>query len=170
MPATAPRSTLSRAVLPVLGGLLVFVVLGLATWGAAAIISRNPEQVNDRLAVDVFEVGDVDSLSAIIAANGPLIFPDLVQSGGHRTVVLDHTGDDPASGWRVYYAYPADRDLECKVTQVRGTRQFTDCEGRTLDVEDLAPPDGVFPIVGDTVTIDLRGANEAADQGTSTAP
>src|SRR6187431_298853 len=103
MPRPAPRSTLARAVLPVLAGLAFFVVLGLATWGAAAVLSNNPERVNDRLAVDVFEVGDVDSLSSIIAANGPLIFPDLVKTGGHRTVVLDHTGDDPATGWHVYY-------------------------------------------------------------------
>lgn len=161
-PRSTPRSTLARAVLPVLGGMLFFVVLGLATWGAAAIISRNPDNVNDRLAADVFEVGDVDTLSSIIAANGPLLFPDLARSGGHRALVLDHTGDDPATGWRVYYAFPADRDLTCKVTQVRGTRQFTDCDGRTIDVEDLAPPVGVNPVVGDTVIIDLRGANATA--------
>jgi hypothetical protein len=159
MPSRTPRSTLSRAVLPVLGGLAFFVVLGLATWGIAAVLSDNPERINDRLAADTFDVGDVDSLSSIIADEGPLIFPDLVRTGGTRTIVLDHTGDDPTRGWRIYYAYPADRELTCKVTQVRGTRQFVDCEGRTLDVEDLAPPVGVNPLVSDRVVIDLRGAN-----------
>lgn len=165
MARTAPRSTLARAVLPVLGGIAFFAVLALALWGAAALLSRNPEDVNERLAVDTFEVGDVDSLSSIIEADGPLIFPDLVKAGGTRTVVLDHTGEDPAIGWRIYYAYPADRDLACKVTQVRGTRQFTDCDGRTIDVEQLAPPIGVNPTtLGGIVMIDLRGANAATDE------
>lgn len=156
-----PRSTLARAVLPVAGGLAFFALLALLTWGVAALLSRNPARVEDRLAATTFEVGHVNSLSSIIAAEGPLIFPDLVRTGGTRTVVLDHTGDDPTRGWRVYYAYPADRDLTCKVTQVRGTRQFTDCEGRTLDVEALAPPVGVVPIISDTVVIDLRNAAPA---------
>jgi hypothetical protein len=67
----------------------------------------------------------------------------------------------PTDGWRVYWAYPADRDPTCIVEQVEGTRQFTDCDGRTIDVSELAPPDeGVFPRVEDrtTLVIDLRGA------------
>lgn len=154
-----PRTPLQRALYPVLGGIGFFLVLALATWIAAAILSRNPDQISENLAATTFEVGSTESLSSIIADEGPLIFPDLVRSGGVRTVVLDHTGDDPAVGWVVYYAYPTDRDLDCKVTQVKRTRTFTDCEGRTLDVEDLAPPTGVFPIVsGETIIIDLQQA------------
>src|SRR5215207_2346553 len=111
--AVRARSPLQRAVLPVAGGLLFFVVLGLLMWAAAALIAGSPEDVNERLATTTFEVGDVDSLSSIIAEEGPLIFPDLVRTGGTRTVVLDHTGDAPRNGWQVYFAYPADRDLTC---------------------------------------------------------
>ena len=159
----APRSAFQRAVLPVLGGLLFFVLLGLATWGIAAILSRNPERVNEDLAATTFRVGEIETVADIVAEDGPLIFPDLVRSGGNRTVVLDHTGTDPRRNWRAYYAFPADRTVECKVEQVRGTRTFTDCEGRTLDVEDLAPPPGVRVLVSDSVTIDLTGAAAAAE-------
>ena len=159
-------STLRRAVLPVLGGIAFFAVLGLILWGVAALLSDNPEDVAERLSATTFEVGDVDSMAAIIAEDGPLIFPDLVRSGGTRTVVLDHEGDNPTTGWRVFFAYPADRDLECKVTQVRRTRTFTDCDGRTLDVGLLAPAAGVIPVITDIVTIDLRGATST----TTTAP
>ena len=38
-------------------------------------------------------------------------------------------------GWRVYYAYPADRTSDCLVEQVKGTRNFIDCEGRTVPVD-----------------------------------
>lgn len=77
--------------------------------------------------------------------------------------MLDHTGDDPRTKWTVYYAAPADRSIDCKVTQQQGTRQFTDCEGRTLDVTALTPPAGVFTAVeGDTIVIDLRNAAASA--------
>lgn len=164
-----PRTPLQRALYPVLGGIAFFAVLGGATWIAAAVLSRNPDRLSEDLAATTFEVGSTDSLSSIIADDGPLIFPDLVRSGGVRSVVLDHTGDDPGLGWVVYYAYPADRDLDCKVAQVQGTRTFTDCEGRTIDVEDLAPPTGVFPVVSaDTIIIDLQGAAGTTDVTTST--
>ena len=46
------------------------------------------------------------------------------------------------------------------MTQIERTRRFTDCDGREIGVEQLAPPpDGVRPVVSDTVTIDLRAAN-----------
>jgi hypothetical protein len=71
----------------------------------------------------------------------------------------------------VFYAFPADRDRSCAVEQVRGTDQFTDCEGRTLAVTDLTPPPGVFPVVEDreTLYIDLRAADDPAATST-TAP
>ncbi len=161
------RTPLQRALYPVLGGIAFFALLGLATWGVAAILSGNPDDLSDDLSSPTFEVGHVESISAIIADDGPLIFPDLVRAGGRRTVVLDHTGDDVRANWVVYYAAPADRPLDCKVTQQQGTRQFTDCDGRTIDVTDLTPPPGVFTAVeGTTIVIDLRNADAAADATT----
>ena len=60
----------------------------------------------------------------------------------------------------IYAAHPADRDTSCPVTQVDRTRTFVDCDGRELEVGDLAPPDdGVRPIVENrsTLVLDLRG-------------
>ena len=116
------RSPLQRALYPVLGGIGFFVLLGLATWGVAALLSGNPEDLSGDLSSPTFEVGHVESIASIIADEGPLIFPDLVRTGGVRTVVLDHTGDDPRTKWTVYYAAPADRSIDCKVTQQQGTR------------------------------------------------
>jgi hypothetical protein len=150
-------------VLPVAGGIAFFAVIGVATWGAAAVLSDNPENVNDRLVRTTFEVGDTDRIAALIDEDGPLLFQGLVGDDADGSVVLDHAGDDVGQGWVVYYAHPADRDESCKVTQVEGTRQFEDCDGRQIDVEQLAPPPaGVRPIVGETVTIDLRSANAPA--------
>lgn len=157
-----PTSPLGRAVLPVAGGIVFFALLALATWGIAALLSNNPERVSTRLATPTFEVGRTETIAELIADQGPLLFQGLVGKEGDRSVVLDHTGDTVKKGWRVYYAYPADRSPDCLVAQVKGTRTYTDCDGRTVSVEQLAPPEGVQVLVNDRVEIDLRGALAAA--------
>ncbi|MFM8001298.1 MAG: hypothetical protein ACKPAJ_02625, partial [Actinomycetota bacterium] len=84
--------------------------------------------------------------------------PDLRDATGKRSIVIDHTGDDAAKGWQVYFAYPADRDETCLVEHVQNSREFTDCENRVLQVEDLKLPMDVRPIVENlkTLLIDLR--------------
>jgi hypothetical protein len=162
--ASAPRpvklqSPLARAVVPVLGGIAFFVVLGLVTWGIAAWISRGGAEVTDRLAPSRFEVGSVESAAQIVAEDGPIIFPGLATTTGERTLVLDHEGTDPTRGWRVYYAYPVGRP-DCPVEQVIGTREFIDCDGATLTVAELSPPaSGVFPVVENqrVLYLDLAG-------------
>ena len=161
-PVTPPRlrSPLARAVVPVLGGAAVIALIFLATWGIAVFISRGGADSTERLAPSTFELGSVEARAASIAEDGPLLFPGLNTTSGARTLVVDHTGDDAAAGWRVYWAYPVDRDPTCAVEQERGTSTFVDCDGRRIDVTDLAPPDGVFPVVSNdrTLSIDLRAA------------
>jgi hypothetical protein len=162
-----PRTTAQRAVYPVAAGLVFFAVLGLVTWGIAAFVSRNPEAVEERLAAPTFEVGNVETISQLIADDGPLLFQGLIGDDAARSIVLDHTGDDPRRGWRAYYAFPADRDPSCTVAQTPGTRQFVDCDGRTLEVEQLAPPPGVRPLVSDVIVLDLRAAQQQANATTT---
>ena len=152
------RSPLARAVVPVVAGIGFFVVLGLLLWGAAAYIAGHSDQRSNDFAPTTFEVGRTSSIAATVTEDGPLIFPDLLRASGQRSIVLDHVGEEPQQGWRIYLAYPADRDVECKVVQIRHTRNYTDCDGRTIAVEALAlPPSGVLPIVSadGTLTLDL---------------
>jgi hypothetical protein len=151
------RSPVARAVVPVLAGIGFFAVLGLVLWGVAVLIARDPEQVTN-LGDERFRVGSVEPIAEEIEEDGPLLFTGLLSA--ERSLVLDHEGEDPLTGWSVYYAYPADRAPACPVTQIEGTDTFTDCEGRTIAVTDLAPPPGVHPVVEDrkTLYIDLRGA------------
>jgi hypothetical protein len=161
VPLPQLRSPLARAVVPVLGGALVIALIAGFTWVMAVVISDNGDGASERLAPSTFTIGDVEVLAETIAEDGPLLFPELGTAIGTRSIVVDHTGDVAADGWRVYWAYPTDRPATCVVAQVVGTRTFEDCEGRVIDVEDLAPPDrGVFPRVDDrtTLVIDLRGA------------
>lgn len=157
------RSPLARALVPVLGGIGFFTLFFGGLW-VVAIVINNRAEPDSVVANKVFEVGKVESLSESVATDGPFLLPDLKSPDGIRSLVLDHTGDDPANGWRVYYGYPADRDPSCLVTHVPGTREFVDCEDRTLAVEDLQPPDKVRPVVENRTTlfIDMRGITQAA--------
>lgn len=150
--------------MPVLGGVLVFAAIAGFTWAIAAYISDGSTSTSDRLAPSTFTIGQVESLSETVEEDGPLLFPELGTAIGTRSIVVDHEGTVAADGWRVYWAYPADRDPTCVVEQVVGTSEFVDCDGRTIDVTELSPPDeGVFPTVQDrtTLIIDLRGATMA---------
>ena len=160
MPLPELETPFARAVVPVLAGIGFFVVLGLVLFGVAHLIAHDPEQVTN-LGDQRFRVGNVEHIADIIDDDGPILFPGLNTLTADRTVVLDHEGDDPETGWHVYYAFPADRGQDCAVEQVEGTSQFTDCEGRTIEVTDLTPPPGVFPQVEDhkTLYIDLRQAS-----------
>jgi hypothetical protein len=155
------RSPFARAVLPVLGGIAVLAMIAAVTWGIAAFISRGGSDATERLAPSTFTIGNVERLAETVERDGPLLFPQLGTAIGTRSIVVDHEGGNPADNWRVYWAYPADRDPACVVEQVRGTADFVDCDGRTIDVSLLSPPDdGVFPRVQDrtTLIVDLRGA------------
>ena len=152
--------------MPVLGGALVFLAIAGFTWAIAAYISGGDTNTSDRLAPATFTIGRVDTLADTVAEDGPLLFPELGTAIGTRSIVVDHEGEVAADGWRVYWAYPADRDPTCVVEQVPGTSEFVDCDGRTIDVSELSPPDrGVFPTVRDrtTLLIDLRGVTLATD-------
>jgi hypothetical protein len=151
------RSPLARAVVPVAGGLVFFALLFGIIWLAALWISGNGERVTN-LGDRTFQVGNVERVAAQIVEGGPVLYPDLRDPNGTRAIVLDHQGDIPALGWRVFYAYPADRDANCLAEQIEGTRTFVDCDGRRLDVESLARPVDARPLVENerTLYIDLR--------------
>lgn len=144
--------------MPVLGGFVVLLLIFAATWGMAAWISRGGAESTSRLAPTEFTVGDVSNVADEIVESGPVLYPGLNTTTGERTLVLNHTGDDPTREWRVYWAYPADRDPSCAVEQVRHSDRFTDCDGREIDVTDLAPPEDVCPVVEnrERLSIDLR--------------
>lgn len=158
------RSPLARAFVPVVGGILFFSLFFLGLWGAATYITDRAEP-NSLVTNKVFEVGKVTALAKSVATNGPILLPDLQSPDGLRSIVLDHTGDDPANGWRVYLGFPADKPVTCLVEQITNTREFTDCDGRTVSVDDLQTPNNVRPVVENRTTlfIDLRGITDAID-------
>ena len=152
------KSPFTRAVFPIVGGIVFFAALFGVTWLMATYVTNKTEVITatgDR----TFVVGQVADIAKSISESGPVLYPDLRDPMGKRSIVIEHNGTDVSKGWQVYYAYPADRTDECLVTQIQKTHSFTDCEGRTLTVDQLMPPTDVRPIVENktTLLIDLRG-------------
>jgi hypothetical protein len=152
------KSPFTRAVFPIVGGIVFFAALFGVTWLMATYVT-NKTEVTTATGDRTFVVGQVADIAESIAENGPVLYPDLRDPLGKRSIVIEHNGTDVAKGWQVYYAYPADRTDACLVTQIQKTHSFTDCEGRKLTVEQLMPPTDVRPIVENktTLLIDLRG-------------
>ena len=167
MQSPKPRSTFARAVIPVLLGIGFIILVGLMLWGVAALTANNSEDATANLAPAFQDMGRATFVAGQIDDGGPIILQDLI--GSDRNIVLDHTAAD---GFQIYLGHPADRDSSCQIEQVKRTRQFTDCENRTLDAADLAlPPLGVRPIInGDgTLTLDLTSDSVATTTpGTTT--
>ena len=161
------RSPISRAVVPVLAGLGFFAVLGLIMWGIAALMAGEQAQTTT-FTPDRLPIGNVDQWAKSIDTNGPVLFPGLGTTSGERTIVLDHNGTDSERGWVVYYAFPADRDVTCAIEQIVGTDTFTDCEGRTIGIDELAPPaNGEYPIIEDRVALYIDLGERANDVTTT---
>jgi hypothetical protein len=126
----------------------------------AAVISSGTTETSERLAPSRISLGSVVNRAADVEREGPLLFPGLNTSLGERSLVLYHRGPEPEIGWVVYAAHPADRSADCTVDQMKGTRRFIDCDGREIDVTDLAPPEmGIFPVVEnrELLYLDLSG-------------
>jgi len=144
-------------------GIGFIILVGLMLWGVAALTANSSEDATANLAPAFQDMGRAEWVAERISDGGPIILQDLI--GSDRNIVLDHTDAD---GFQIYLAHPADRDSSCQIVQVKRTRQFTDCESRTLEPADLAlPPQGVQVIInGDkTVTLDLT-----SDAVTTTSP
>ena len=149
------RSPAARALAPILGGVVFFVALGLVLWGIAAYLSSGSAQTTENLAPPRLELGSVSGRANDVEEDGPLLFSELATITGARSIVVDHQGDDPAQGWRLFYAFPPGRP-DCPVEQVRGTATFVDCDGNELDVSELSlPTDDVFPVVENQRTLYL---------------
>jgi hypothetical protein len=165
------RTPLARAVVPVALGIGFFGLLALLLWGVASLLSNGSANTTTLLATKTFTPGPASAYAQLVVDDGPILFPDLLGTDGDKTIVLDHAGTDPARGWVIYLAHPNDRPLSCKVSQVRHTRSFTDCDGRTITVDQLAPPlAGIHPDVSQDGILSLDLIPDDTTPTTSTTP
>jgi hypothetical protein len=152
----------------------VGVVAALAiAFGVARLASQG--KVDVRLGTDTFTQQDAEDAAEKIAEDGPILYPDT--AGGDRDIVLQHLGDDPATGWIALAARPPGVARECTIRVPGRNRDEPfmlldpdgevsgDCDGREF------PPDGEglprYPVTVDEdgkLDVDLN----AEDRATST--
>jgi hypothetical protein len=116
-------------------------------------LARSPE-VKVQLGDEVFEAGRAKDLVDDVDRH-PLLFQALV---GNRDIYLQHTGDDPKTGWIAFEAYAPGAPRRCQLRWERSGRVFRDpCDDKTY------PSDGAgltrySATVNDNerVVIDLR--------------
>lgn len=139
-----------RAVTVALVG--VGLAMGLA-FLVANLASRGEVEVN--LGDDTFEA-DASSLADNIAAEGaPVGLGDL--AAGSRPIWVDHTGDDPTTGWRAFGAFVPD-DPSCTVNWDRDRDLYVaDCDD-TLTFPRSGRGLRPYPVevIGDDISIDLQ--------------
>lgn len=113
----------------------------------------------------VFGPGNVDRLSEDLKTD-PLLLSDV--SGGDRDIFLQHTGDEPETGWFAFAVRPIDAPRDCFIKWEADERQFSyNCDDRTFpaDGEGLFQYPVAISPTGD-ITIDLNAADREADADT----
>jgi hypothetical protein len=146
-----------------LGGVVVALLLGLLLLRLA-----RGGDVEVRLGSDTFDAGRANRIAAEVADRGPALYSDV--AGGSRDVIVNHLGDDPATGWVAFSAREPGAPRDCYVEWQPETSQFVDrCSGRSY------PSDGAgleqFPVsvVDGDVIVDInRRAERQAERDRST--
>ena len=75
--------------MPILAGIAFFAVLGGITWIMATFATDRAE-VSVDAGNRTFVVGNVSDIAESIRENGPVLFPDLRDASGKRSIIIDN--------------------------------------------------------------------------------
>jgi hypothetical protein len=132
MPVRPPPVRSTRSIVLGVVGLALGIVLVVALFVLAIPSLTENNRIEVRLGDDVFVAGDAANRSAAIAADGPILLPDV--ASGDRDVYLQHLGDDPATGWLVFDARRPGAGRDCTLVWTGGS--FTDpCDGTVVPAD-----------------------------------
>ena len=93
---------------------LAGVAVALGLFLGMLLLARGGGDVEIRLGDRDFRDMETGRISAEIADRGPILFPDV--AGGDRDIILQHLGDDPATGWLAFEARRPGQSRECTFT------------------------------------------------------
>jgi hypothetical protein len=155
--------------MPVLAGAGFLLVLFAALWVAARWLAGNSDEVDIKLGTDTFDELVAERAAPKIAADGPLLYQDLLV-GGDRDIYVSHVGDDPERGWFAFLARADGSERRCTVVWDRARQLLVDpCTTTTY------PPTGEglvqFPVgvnIEGKVVVDLTPDGDPGE-GTSTS-
>jgi hypothetical protein len=159
--------TVARGVRIDLRRAIATMVVGLAAAVGAMVLvlwlAGSTDAIEVKLGDSDFRGIDAARLSAEIADNGPVPFPDL--AGRKRPIWLTHAGNDPGSGWNAFFAtVPGTEGDRTCLTQWDGASSvFVDSCNPTA----TWPPDGYglqqleWQVVGGELRVAVGGTRPA---------
>lgn len=130
--SSGPRPSLRAAVVVGLAG--VVVALGLV--GAVLLLTRTGTDVEIRLGDRDFRDMEIGRISAEIDDRGPILFGDVAD--GSLDIILQHIGEDPATGWYAFEARRAGQSRDC----------FFRWRSEQADFENTCDPDDIVDAAG----------------------
>jgi hypothetical protein len=126
-----PRDPRSLAL--AVGGLVLGVGLLLVLFVFAIPRLTESGDIRVNLGPGALSLGNAH-VKAEVVADGPLLFPDV--AGGQRDIYVQHTGDDPLTGWTAFDARKPGTGRECTLEWDGDARLFRDpCDGSTVPAD-----------------------------------
>ena len=156
------RSPLARAVVPVLGGIVVLAADLPGHLGHRGVHLARGRRDDDAPGPSRFEVGNI-AAARVVAEDGPIVLPGLHTTSGDRTLVVDHGATTRPRAGACTGATPPIAMPSCPSSR-SSARAFTDCDGTHDRRHRPGPPDPTASIpssrTGRDPHLDLRGVTE----------
>jgi hypothetical protein len=164
---STPRNP--RSLILALGGVVIGIVVLIVVFVIALPGLTEEGQIQMKLGVDTFTVGQARPKAESIAADGPFLFSDV--ANGQRDIYIQHLGDDPLTGWSSFDARLPGAARDCSLRWEQDAGRFVDpCSGQVV------PADGTglvqYPVevtADETVVVDFN-ADRRASTTTTEAP
>lgn len=145
-----------------LGSLLA---LGAMLWFATSL--ARSDNVETRLGDDRFVDMQIGRISDAIASGGPILYSDV--AGGDRDIWVQHIGDDPEDGWKVFEVREPGTSRECFAQWEPEDRIFRDtCDGTEYPADGSGLPAVASSVVDGRVVIDINAADRPEPEPTTT--
>ncbi len=164
-PVDQSRNHVGRAATVALVGVVVLVVaLGLVT---LALGSRNSTDL--AIGDQTFQAGSAEKKAELIDRSGPILYAD-VSGNKDRDMILQHTGEDPDTGWHAFLAAPIDKGRDCTWLWQPDERIFR----AKCDKDLTAPADGkglpqfMVKVTDGQLDVDLNADARTAASTTTT--
>jgi hypothetical protein len=143
-PVRESKARNPRSLVLAVGGVALGLLLVALLFIVAIPSLTESGTVKVKLGTDTFGAGSAEDRAESIAANGPVIYPDV--SGGTRDIYLQHLGDDPNQGWYAFETRRPGQGRDCPLNWNSDEVHFVDaCDGTVV------PADGTgllsYPVV-----------------------
>ena len=130
--ARGPRMTARNAIVVGVAGVISGVMLmGFVVWATGQSTDKGQFRLGDAQFRDI----TADRMARRIAAEGPVLFPD-VSNNRTRDIYVQHLGTDPKTGWLAFDARRPGAPRDCFLEWQRDRDIFVDrCDGAQVPAD-----------------------------------